>query len=185
MRDLSVEAEVVSATCFETSYKAFLSWRDFGCPGAPLYNMFGMAALQAADGPFMLGLMSEGTSAAGRLYFPAGTPEPFDIDARGRIDFEANVRRELQEETGLGTDDVVFGSDWTIVVDGSRVACMKPVQSTETAAELRRRLSVFNAMQSEPELADLIPIARQADYDARIPGFMIRYLDWALADQTL
>ena len=169
------------SACFETGYKSFLSWREFGSPGAPVANCFGMAALRSADGAFMLGEMNVSTASAGRLYFPAGTPEPSDIGADGRVDFEVNVRRELEEETGLRADDVTLGVGWTVVLGGPTVACMKLVQSDATVAELQSRLEAFNATQNDPELVSLVPVRSRSEFDGdRMPPFMLRYLDWAL-----
>lgn len=182
MRELEIEGDCLLGACFETSYKSFLSWRELGFPGSPVANCFGMAALRSADGAFMLGEMGEGTASAGRLYFPAGTPEPADIAANGRLDLEANVLRELAEETGLRADEVASDAIWTIVQARGLVACMKTLQSTATSAELQARLAAFNATQVDPELVALVPVTSPADYDRdRMPDFMLRYLDWALA----
>ena len=180
--EINVVGEEISGTCFETGYKAFLSWRDFGFPGAPVMNAFAMPALRSADGAFMLGEMSATTANGGRLYFPAGTPEPSDADAAGRVDFDANILRELAEETGLSADDVTLAPTWTVVFAGPVVAFMKVAQSRLDAAALQERVLLFNTTQSEPELSDLVTVRRRRDYDvARTPDFMIRYLDRMLA----
>lgn len=179
--DVEIVDDYLRSTYFETSFRSFLSWRDFDFPGAPIANCFAMSALRSADGAFMLGEMSASTANAGRLYFPAGTPEPADAGADGRVDLEANVLRELEEETGLRRADVALDDGWTVVFDGPRVACMKLVQSSESAAALQARLEAFNAGQADPELARLVPVADAADLDVqRMPVFMIRYLRAAL-----
>ena len=106
MRDLELGESSLRCLCFETSYKSFLGWRDGGVAKGAIYNCFGMAALRSVDGAFMLGAMNAGTASAGKLYFPAGTPEPSDV-VDGRVDLEGNVLRELGEETGIGRDEVV------------------------------------------------------------------------------
>ena len=179
---LDVEGDRISGACFEARYKAFLSWRDFGFPGAPVVNAFAMPALRSADGAFMLGEMSATTANAGQLYFPAGTPEPSDADAAGRVDFDANILRELEEETGLVADEIVLAPTWTVVFTGPRVAFMKVARSGLDAQALQDRLAAFNATQREPELARLVPVRGPADYDsARMPDFMLLYLDRVLA----
>ena len=175
---LDLEGDTIAGSCFETSYKAFLSWRDFAFPGAPVVNAFAMPALRSIDGAFMLGEMSVTTANGGRLYFPAGTPEPSDADADGRVDFDANILRELAEETGLTAAEITLASTWTVVFAGPLVAFMKVAQSRLTAAALQDRVIAFNATVSEPELARLVPVRGRDDYDiARTPAFMLRYLD--------
>ena len=182
MHEFAIADGCLRCSCFGTSYRSFLAWRELGFPGTPVANCFGMAALRAADGTFMLGEMSASTAAAGKLYFPAGTPEPKDADAMGRVDLEANVLRELAEETGIGADAVTLDATWTVVIHGPLVACMKLVQARATVADLQEGLKAFNASQTDPELIRLVPVSSPADYDAdRMPGFMLRYFDWALS----
>ena len=86
------------ATYFETDFKAFLAWRDFGFPDAAVCNCFSMAALQSSDGAFLLGEMGEHTANAGSVYFkPRQRPIPPTYSG-DRVDLAASVRRELREE---------------------------------------------------------------------------------------
>ena len=172
----------LQALAFETGYKPFLCWRDFGFPGTPLFNLFSMGALQSADGAFMLGAMAAGTTSAGRLYFPAGTPEPADVRPDGVVDLAGNILRELEEETGLMPPDIVLDEDWTLVFDGARVACMKRVRCRLDAASMLQRFAAFRAAEPDPELDALVPMRSPADFQAeRMPGFMLTYLRHALA----
>lgn len=166
--------------CFETGYKSFLSWRDFGSPGVPVANCFGMPALLSSDGAFMLGEMSASTANAGALYFPAGTPEPSDADATGWVDYDRNILRELQEETGIAAHEVTLDPLWTIVAEGPRVACVKIARVAETAQALQTRLASFNEGEADPELARLVPVRHAADVTGGMPLFMRRYLEEAL-----
>lgn len=179
----ATDGGVLRASGFETGYKPFISWRDFGFPGEPVANLFAMAALRSADGAFILGEMSAGTASAGHLYFPAGTPEPSDANAAGLVDLEANALRELQEETGFSPEDVTIERGWTIVFDAARVACMKPIRSPLTAEALLQRFAAFRATEQDPELDALVAVRSPEDIDeTRMPGFMLAYLRAAFAE---
>jgi 8-oxo-dGTP pyrophosphatase MutT (NUDIX family) len=174
------ERRILRGHCFETDFSAFLAWRDFSFPDRNVRNCFAMAALQSADGAFMLGRMADHTANAGKVYFPAGTPDHGDI--KGEIvDLEGSVLRELTEETGLGHADVVIEAGWTIILEGPRIACMQRLRARETASALQERLRAFNATEAEPELVALEPVFAIADierYD--MPEFMRLYLVDAL-----
>ncbi|MGO9740433.1 MAG: NUDIX hydrolase, partial [Roseiarcus sp.] len=82
----------IGGAFFQTAYSRFLSWRDFGSPGQTVCNCFSTAALQSSDGAFLIGEMNAHTANAGRIYFPAGTPDLEDV-FEARVDLLASVRR--------------------------------------------------------------------------------------------
>ncbi|CAH1658212.1 conserved hypothetical protein [Hyphomicrobiales bacterium] len=165
-----------------TDYASFLAMRDFGVPAPGTGNCFGMAALRSADGAFVLGVMGEHTANAGKAYFPAGTPDLADVLPDGRVDLLGSVGRELAEETGLGADDVTIGEGWTAVLDGSRLALMRPVQSELPADRLVGRIEGFLAAEAEPELAGVRLVRTAGDIDpATMPAFLQCYLKHVLA----
>ncbi|MBG0810193.1 NUDIX hydrolase [Methylosinus sp. H3A] len=162
---------------FQTRFSRFLAWRDFGFPDAAVYNCFSMPALRSADGAFLLGEMGADHSAAGAIYFPAGTPDPSDL-RDGLVDLEANLLRELEEETGVAPREVALAPDWTIVFAGPRVACMRIAQSPLSAAALEARVTAHIASQKKPELAGVRMAARRADLaEPRMLDFIRRFLE--------
>ncbi|ATQ67626.1 MULTISPECIES: NUDIX hydrolase [Methylosinus] len=162
---------------FHTRFSRFLAWRDFGFPGEGVQNCFSMPALRSADGAFLLGEMGVGHSAAGAIYFPAGTPDPSDI-RDGFVDLEDNLLRELQEETGVARGEVRLEPRWTIALAGPRVACLRIAHCVETAAALERRITAFLAAQEKPELAGVRMAARRADLaEPRLLDFIRRFLE--------
>jgi hypothetical protein len=105
---------VFRGTYLETDFASFLAWRDWDFPDPAVRNSFSMGALQAADGPFLLGVMGAHTANAGKVYFPCGTPDPEDI-AGDRVDLDGSARRELAEETGLEASGLEAEPGWTTV----------------------------------------------------------------------
>src|SRR5882724_579302 len=124
MRRWSLQATALHGAYMETDFASLLAWRDFGFPDRATFNCFGMAALRAADGAYLLGEMAPTTANAGRIYFPAGTPDPEDV-VDDKVDLAGNVVRELAEETGLTRSDVEIAADWTCVRVGQRLAMMQ------------------------------------------------------------
>src|SRR5882724_3240194 len=80
-----LEGPVFGGAFLETDFASFLAWRDWGFPDAGVTNCFAMGALRGSDGGYLLGLMAPHTATAGKVYFPAGTPDPDDI-AGGTVD---------------------------------------------------------------------------------------------------
>ena len=178
------ERRLLKGTASAVDFKAFLAWRDFGFPDGGVRNCFAMAALLSADGAFMLGRMSEKTANAGKIYFPAGTPDLGDVK-NGALDLAGSVARELEEETGIGADEVVFAPGWTVVFEGPRIACMKITRSPLTASEIEAQFKDFLTREKDPELVALHPVFSVRDLDEqRMPGFMLRYLRHALSEKT-
>lgn len=175
LREFAIDDGLLRGAYFETDFASFIAWRDWGWPDASVRNCFGQAALRAADGAFVLGVMSSHTLNAGRIYFPSGTPDPKDIVGE-KVDLDGSVRRELTEETGLTADDVVLDPGWHAVLAGPRLAMLKPVRSPLTAEELRARILAHLAAEAHPELADVRIARGPADLDAMMPEFIHDYL---------
>ncbi|MGL5117256.1 MAG: NUDIX hydrolase [Beijerinckiaceae bacterium] len=158
-------------------YASFIAWIRFGAPGVPRRNGFAMAALQAADGAFILGRMGEQTANAGLTYFAGGTPDMHDVTADGRVDLDGSMRRELFEETLLRPEEVVIGQDWTLVEDGSRAAFLKPARLPYPADEARRIILERLSAETEPELQDIVIVRTPNEIDvATTPLFAAAYM---------
>lgn len=175
---LSIADGVCEAGYFPVDYAAFMTWRDFGHPGAVIRNGFAMAALRAADGAFLCGVMGAHTANPGKVYFAAGTPDLDDARPDGTLDLAGSVTRELFEETGLTGADVEVSESWEAVTAPGRIAFMRPVAIAMPAEEARAMMLERMALQDEPELADIAIIRDAEDAAARdMPPFMRRYLD--------
>ncbi len=165
-----------SARYFETDFASFLAWRDWGFPDAGVFNGFGMGALRCADGAFILGEMGPHTANAGRIYFPAGTPDPADI-SDGMVDIPGSVVRELEEETGLTPADYRAGAHWDCVVSGTAIAMIRLLHVDGPAEALRARIEANLAAQHEPELSAIHLVRGTGDFTAAMPGFVTAFIE--------
>jgi 8-oxo-dGTP pyrophosphatase MutT (NUDIX family) len=168
---------VFRAGYFETDYAAFISWRDFGHPGPVVRNGFAMAALRAADGAFLCGVMGQHTANPGKVYFAAGTPDREDARPDGTLDLAGSVTRELCEETGLRLDEITVEESWTAAILPGRIAFMRPVSVAMPAEAARALMLARMATQDEPELADIAIVRGPEDAERLdMPHFMRPYL---------
>ena len=165
----------LAGACFETDFASFLAWRDWDFPGSDAVNVFAMGALRSRDGAFLLGVMGPHTANAGRIYFPAGTPEPDDV-ADGSLDLAGNVVREVAEETGLAADDYAAAPGWHAIPAGARLALMKVLEADAPADNLRERMRAHIAGDAHPELADIRIVRGAADFDPMMPPFVTAFL---------
>lgn len=172
-----VEGRVFRAAYCETDYKTFLGFLRLPHESPGVRNGFGMAALRARDGAFLLGEMGAGTANAGKIYFPAGTPDPGDV-VDGRVDLAGSVVRELCEETGLRADEVIIGAEWTAILAHKRVAFMRPATIDLPAEEARRMILERMTRLHEDELSGMV-VLRPGDAlldDPRLPNFVSAYI---------
>ena len=164
-----------------TDYASFLAWRDWGCPAVGVFNIFAAAALQSADGAFLLGQMAPFTSSPGQWVFPCGTLDPDDISSAGMLDLVGSLGRELFEETGLDIDVCQVEPGWTLVRDGRFVALMKRVMVNESAERLRATIMHHLADEAHPEFTTVRIVRRPADVEPATPRFFVEYLiaEWS------
>lgn len=159
----------------ETDFASFAAWRRWSRPPAAIHDCFGAAAVVAADGAFLVGVMGPSTANSGLIYFPCGTPDPSDV-VDGRIDLDFSVRRELLEETGLDLAEFAAEPGWSTVFDNSLIAHIKVLRSREEAEALRVRVFDYLARERQPELADIRIVRSAADFDPAMPRFVTAFL---------
>jgi 8-oxo-dGTP pyrophosphatase MutT (NUDIX family) len=175
LHDHTVGQGTFRGAYLETDFASFIAWRDWDFPDCGVRNCFSAGALRGVDGGFLLGVMAEHTANAGKIYFPAGTPDPDDIVGE-RVDLAGNIWRELAEETGLAGADVVAEAGWLCVLAGPRIALVKILRARETAEALRTRIRAHLAREPMPELADIRVVRSPADFDPMMPAFVTAFL---------
>jgi hypothetical protein len=170
-----VAGERLSASYFEVDFASFLAWRDWGFPDKEVFNGFGVGALRSSDGAFVLGEMNQHTANAGRIYFPAGTPEPGDI-RDGAVDLAGSILREMEEETGLRPDDYAIDPGWYCVRSGAAIALLRPLVADCPGDELKERIEANLASQAHPELAAIHLVRETSELRGELGAAMPRYV---------
>jgi 8-oxo-dGTP pyrophosphatase MutT (NUDIX family) len=179
-RSATFEGERLSASYFETDFASFLAWRDWGFPDKSVFNGFGMGALLASDGAFVLGVMGHHTSNPGRVYFPSGTPDLDDI--RGEVlDIAGSVAREVEEETGLTPADYRPDAHWDCVFTGVAIAMMRILYVDMPGDALQARIEGNLALQDDPELAAIRLVRDSSDFTAAMPRFVTAFIEMHLS----
>jgi hypothetical protein len=181
LKDCEIAARVLRGNCFETDYASFCAWRALvrdqdSIVREGVVNVFADAAILTADGAYLAGEMAPDTAAAGKIYFPSGTPEPDDIDAAGLLDFEGNVRRELLEETGVAAEELTAEPGFRFVRDGGSMALVKTFRARQNADALRDRIMKHIASEERPELIDIRILRSAADFEPAMPRYVTAFL---------
>jgi 8-oxo-dGTP pyrophosphatase MutT (NUDIX family) len=166
----------LTASYFETDFASFLAWRDWGFPDKDVFNGFGMGALRCADGAFVLGEMGEHTANAGRIYFPAGTPDLDDV-VDGTVDISGSVARELEEETGLLPGDYRSEVDWHCVYTGPAIAMIRILHVDVPGETLRARIEANLGRQQLPELSAIHLVRGKRDLTSAMPDFVTPFIE--------
>jgi 8-oxo-dGTP pyrophosphatase MutT (NUDIX family) len=170
------------AEYFQTDFASFLAWRDWGFPDREVFNGFGMGALRSSDGAFVLGEMAQHTANAGRVYFPAGTPDLDDV-SDGVLDIAGSIGREVAEETGLTPADYKAEPDWHCVVTAASVAVIQILDVDMSGEALRAQIEANLSAQAQPELSAIHLVREVGDLTAAMPRFVTGFLEAQFASQ--
>jgi 8-oxo-dGTP pyrophosphatase MutT (NUDIX family) len=177
LNKVAVAAGVMRASFFETDYASLIAGIAWRAIGREVRASFGVSALVSSDQVFVTGLMADDTRNAGMICFPSGSLEPADV-VDGRVDFDASVRRELEEETGLAADDLDWDSGWYGVDASQRFPLFKIARARETAAALRERILANLARQSQAEFTDIYLVRNIEDIHPAMPNWMVAFLEF-------
>lgn len=136
--------------CHIVGFSTFLYWRA-GHADATVEHCFAHAMPVSSDGALVAVRMGLHTANPGRVYFAAGSFDPHDF-ADGRLDPQANMTREVREETGLDLASARRDAGWHGWSQDGRTVLMRRHRFAETADALAARITAFVAAEKEPEI---------------------------------
>jgi 8-oxo-dGTP pyrophosphatase MutT (NUDIX family) len=171
-RDLAIQEGVLESRHVVVPFSALLYWRDRAFPEAGACNAFGAAVVVSSDGAVLLGRMAAHTANAGRTYFPAGTPDLGDVRGEA-LDIEGSILRELEEETGLRSDQVRPAEERWLIRDGAIACCARRIDTGLSARELADLTRAHLLREKEPELDGVLLLHRQREVDpVTVPAYV-------------
>ncbi|RFB93299.1 DNA mismatch repair protein MutT [Rhizobium leguminosarum bv. trifolii] len=160
---LSFSEDGIAGEGYVTPFSAFMWWRRQPQRQGGLH-IFAYPVLESADGALVAIRMGAHTANPGQVYFAAGSLEQEDI-VDGRCDIEANMRREVHEETGLDLSDSVAGQELYASYSSRTVTLMRLFRFDMTADEMVKRIEAHMLVAEDKEIAGAVAI-RSADPSA-------------------
>ena len=122
-----------------------LEWRHIFC----------CAALIGSDGRAVMGRQSVHGLNAGRVYFPSGSLDIGDFPG-GVADLDANMARELREETGISLQRGAPEPGLLLWRHGRVMALFRTWRFAETARELAGEIEAHLASGADDELCEAV-----------------------------
>jgi len=174
---------VLSGTCHMTDYSSFLHWRRMrGAREGE--HAYAHAVIVAADGNLLAARMGDHTANAGRVYFAAGSFEPEDI-REGRIDVEANMAREVAEETGLSLAAMRPEAGYHIYSVESGTVLIRRYYSDWSAERLAQAVREHVASQADPEIDGPVILSPGSGPNEDFADHMNAIVDWHFGQRRI
>lgn len=153
---LSFSEDGIAGEGYVTPFSAFMWWRRQPQRQGGLH-IFAYPVLESSDGALVAIRMGAHTANPGQVYFAAGSLEQEDI-VDGRCDIEANMRREVHEETGLDLADAAAGPGLYASYSRRTVTLMRLFRFDMTADEIVERIEAHMLVAEDKEIAGAVAI---------------------------
>ncbi|WP_027488560.1 NUDIX hydrolase [Allorhizobium undicola] len=164
----------------DTPYAAMLYWRR--SPALQTgYHVFCFPVIITADNALVAVEMAAHTANPGQVYCPAGSLELEDV-VDGRVDIEANMRREVREETGLDLGMAEADGALRGLRLGRRVTLFRIFRMPLTADQVEK--AIYRHMETDHEQEIARPVLLRRGDEGRYPfnPAMKPLLHWLFAD---
>jgi 8-oxo-dGTP pyrophosphatase MutT (NUDIX family) len=165
----------LTGRCHAVRYATLLHWRHSRPAGAE--HAFAHAALVSGDGALVAIRMGAHTANAGKVYFAAGSFEPVDF-RDGLVDIDANMAREVLEETGLDIAVAPVDESYHLYSQNATTVIFRRYHLAESADAIAARISAFVASEAEPEIEGPVIIRGPDDLPDGLMPHMRAIVDW-------
>ncbi len=160
-----------------TRFKTMMHWKKNRTLLKP-WHIFAVGVIVSNDNKLIAGRMANSTSAAGCVYFPAGSFDESDVRDE-TVDIDANMQREVMEETAIDLADAWrFDSSPYLVTADCSIALFRRYYFDASSQELLSRIRHHIATQVNSELDDVIAVASPDDMSDTTPSTFRTFGDW-------
>ncbi|MCO6185734.1 NUDIX hydrolase [Rhizobium sp. L1K21] len=161
-----------------TRFATLLWWRR-NFYRTPYVHMFCMAVPMTVEGKLVAIKMAAHTANPGRIYCAAGTLDEGDLDGR-TVDYDANMRRELKEETGL---EIAGVHGLQALHENGRLVIFRAVELGLTVTEAEARIRMHMAVDHEKEIEGPVFVENGKSLPENFASFMGPIINWVLNEQ--
>ncbi len=167
---------VLRAGFKRTSFATLMYWRHDPARIRP-WHIFSVGVMVSSEGHLIAARMGKQHAVAGRVYFPAGSVDDNDV-TDGCVDYHANCRREVLEETGIDLADARPEKQINLVTGNRSIALFRRHYFDMSSSELVARIGEHLSEEAIPELAEIIPIRSACMMDEGAPSYVRTFADW-------
>lgn len=176
LSSLQLKGEELAGRCHIVRYSTFLYWRKLR-PVDGVGHAYAHALLVSSDNALILIRMASSTINAGLVYCAAGSFEPSDF-RDGTVDIEANMRREVMEETGIDIAHAPCEPGYHLLSKTTGTVLFRRYFFTETAEELAAAIRAHVAAQDDSEIEGPVIVHGATDMPDRLAAQMPGLIDW-------
>jgi 8-oxo-dGTP pyrophosphatase MutT (NUDIX family) len=172
-----MSAEAFEARYHRTRFATMMHWKANSSNDKP-WHIYGVGVIVSNDNKLIAGRMAPSTSAAGRIYFPAGSFDDDDVVGQ-HIDIEGNMHREVEEETGIVLPEAGRRDrDIHLITANRNIALFRRHYFDFSADELLERIRAHISSQVDSELDDITAISAVGEMGEATPLTFRTFADW-------
>ncbi len=167
----------LSVEVHKTPFATLMWWRE-NFDKTPYVHTVSMAFPVTAAGEIVAIRMAANTANAGRVYCASGTLDESDL-VGASVDIEANMERELQEETGL---KITRGQRLHALRDGGRLVIFKVAELGLDRMAVEAAFEKHMAVDEEEEIDGLVFIENAENRSENFASFMQPIITWVFEE---
>lgn len=161
--------------CHAVRYAALLHWRKHRPQGAE--HAYAHAAIVSGDGALVAIRMGAHTANPGKVYFAAGSFEREDF-SDGLVDMDANMAREVFEETGLDLAEAVAEEGYHLYSRDGATVIFRCYRYAEDADAIAALIRAHVAAEEEPEIEGPVVLRAGEALPAGVMPHMRAIVEW-------
>ena len=177
--DVSLSRAGIVTTAHPVSFSTFLLWRK-SRPHVVGHHLFGLPVIVSSDGAIIAIRMAQHTANPGKVYCAAGSLDDNDV-VDGVCDLEANMVREVAEETGLDLGQATADPRLHALHFDRIITIFRFYRFSATAEELLSAIDRHMRTDTEQEIDGAVAIfdsdPARHPYAAFMPPVLAWYFD--------